>query len=143
MGFLVLLFPSSKQRAIKRNTELGLTGNSGVKEKLSSHVQINLLKPARNRPSQKSSAELCFAAREILKSAAYYGTSFLDCQKRVTNRSDQMLPSRGEPQKVRRVQRETAQRLNTAHTSTPPTGHTRFIFFFSFINFYHFGRDYA
>lgn len=63
MGFLVLLFPSSKQRAIKRNTKLGLTGNSGVKEKLSSHVQI---KSFETRTQQALPKIIC---RALLRSA--------------------------------------------------------------------------
>jgi len=114
---------------------------SSIKENLLCMTRQDLLKLIRNRPFQKLAALICFALQEILKLTAHYSISFLNCQKRVTNHSDQILPSHRELQKVCRVQRETAQRSNTAHKTIPPRGHTRLIF--PFMNFDCFEKDLA
>lgn len=133
-------FEIAENNVTKSNVKLRLRRKSSIEENLLCMRRQDLLKPIHNRPSQKLPALICFALQEILKLTAYYSISFLNCQKWVTNHSDQILPSHRELQKVCHVQRETTQHLHAAHKTTQ-RGHTRFGF--AFINFDCFEKDLA
>lgn len=74
-------FKTAENNAIKRNIKSRLRKKSSIKENLLCMRRQDLLKPIRNRPSQKLSALICFALQEILKLTAHYSISFLNCQK--------------------------------------------------------------
>lgn len=74
-------FKIAENNVIKRNIKSRLGKKSGIKQNLLCMRRQDLLKPIRNRPSQKLSALICFALQEILKLTAHYSISFLNCQK--------------------------------------------------------------
>lgn len=123
-------FMIAENNAIKRNVKSRLRKKSNIKENLLRMRRQDLLKPICNRPSQKLSALICFALQEILKLTAHYSISFLNCQKWVTNHSDQILPfPQGATESMPRSKRNcTAFECSTQNYSFEGT----YMFYFCF-----------